>query len=388
MKWTLLFGTTMLLFLSDAQNIAYTFYIIDVNTRQPIEQALCYDLETKLAFTSNLNGEITFISNSISEMIGINHLSFQVIELKLDKELDSIFLVPKDYILPEFYVNEFSAEDIVKKAINQISSNYPNETQYITGKYLQTHIENGKYVRYIEAKMEVENLGYLPSIKKEQEQKFKPNAVRKSFVYEKNDDQHGDHLLDLFRENPIQYLETSFLNKNNLQLYHWNLAYTESGLFQINFKNKDWSSLKNLSGFLIINPQNYAIEYIELIEFPNLQSLHENKSNWKFVNGWYQISFKAEGPFYQLEFCNKWYNHQVMNELNKAQTDYLVKEKFSWVSTSTSPNTATTNFVKASNLYTTKQKYIPELWQNDYIKEAIRTDLEVNYPLEFQFENL
>ncbi len=362
-------------------------YILNEADTAAIPFATLYFKESKIAFMSNENGLIHIkASNLKNEILVVEHLSFRTKEIPATALSDTIFLARKEYEVPEVIINNLSALSIIEKAIEAIPNNYISHDFSLSGKYLQVHKENGKYVRFIEALTDIKNDSYSPKHQLNQEESFAIKALRKSFNYERNGDQHGDHLVDLFAENPIQYLEKGVLNPKNLASYTWSLSESTANNYVIHFRNNSWASSKNYHGYVSINKVDYAIVKVQIQELPNLQTNIENKSNWEFINGWYEVFFTKTTDKYALSEATKWYNHQVRNERNRQQIDYLVEEVFKWQTHHVSPQIIDQRYSKNSNLYSLEMKYNTEKWNSFPIDSIIKLDLEHKLNLEEQFD--
>ena len=363
-------------------------FILNAENKEVIPFATLYFKSSKIAFMSNEKG-LVLIKTKIpeNEIIVVEHLAFNTIEINAKNLSDTIFITANEYEINEVTINNLSAKGIIQKAINEIANNYYENDFLLKGKYLQVHKENGKYVRYIEALTDVKNEGYAPNIKMPQEESFKITALRKSFNYERNGDQHGDHFVDLFLENPIQYLENGMLNPKKLESYTWSLSQNKENNYVIHFRNNTWDSYQNIHGYVHINISDYAIVKVEIQETPNSRTNVQNKSNWEFINGWYTVSFKKMEDKYIIHDATKWYNHQVKNERNKNQIDYVVEEVFNWQTLETLNLTPSQHYSKNSNLYSLKMDYNVEKWHSFPIENIIKQDLNNKLSLEEQFED-
>lgn len=110
--------------------------------------------------------------------------------------------------------------------------------------------------------------------------KFFIEHIRRSNVYERNGDKHGDHLVDLMSENPINSTHTSCLNMTNIYNYDFKIVNSEKATeVKIYFQNKDWQAQQNMAGFIVINKYDYAILSIEITSTKNPSYKAEHFSN-------------------------------------------------------------------------------------------------------------
>ena len=147
--------------------------------------------------------------------------------------------------------------------------------------------------------------------------------MRRSNVYEKNKDQHGDHLYDLMQQNPIRHTVGSFLNETWLDHCHFYFAdepgnYHPDSIAVIAFLYKDKLEKIAEEGKLYINKTDYAIIGLELKQFlnpdykPDIRS--SNHHNWKFKEGSKTVRFKKSGAYYYLDQLSYYYRHFIFDE--------------------------------------------------------------------------
>ncbi len=373
--------------LSMAQTKAYSFYLIDAQSGKPIPYLNIISKEDKTAYQSDEKGWIEINNSDPKKTYTSHHLSYESQEFSLNAIKDTLLFEFKAYQLPGIELSKITAEKIVEKAVTNIGNNYSRYTFYLDGTYTQIHKENQKYVRYIEAKTSVQKMGYDKNIQVPQEEKFAVKALRKSYNYEMNGEQHGDHLVDLFLENPLQYLEKSVLNKRNFKLYAWQIVNQNETSYTLSFQNKPWQSARNLTGEIVVNKSDWAILSMTIVELPNDFAREDNESNWRFVNGWYEISFQLQGDKYYVQSSNKWYHHLVRTSSASVDYQYEVEEQFNWETLGVGVKDKSISYSKLTNLYSQYFPYVPLQWEQNKFLEQVRVDLEHKYSLEHQFKN-
>lgn len=360
-----------------------TLYLIDKDSKQAIAFASLYYETSKISFMSNEMGWVQITTYIDKEAILLHHISYESAPLFINNIPDTLYLEKKSYELPIFNYQNLSAKSVIKKAIEAIPQNYIQETHYLKGNYLQVHKENGIFVRYIEAKVDIQNEGLHPNLAKNQEENFAILALRKSYNYEKNGEQHGDHLKDLLQESPIQYLEKHYLNVQNLDLYEWTFLENESDTYQIHFQSKTTLGSRSYKGILSINMENFAIIKLRIESYPILNQQKNIASSWIFINGWYEAQFTQSEMGYYLLNCAQWYHHQII----EPNQDWhpIIEEKFEWTSEELHKNALNKNYSKFSSLYSLSMAYEEEIWRLSFIPSDIRKDLEIKHSLEYQF---
>ncbi|MCB0509699.1 MAG: hypothetical protein KDC82_02970 [Bacteroidetes bacterium] len=361
------------------------FYLLESNTKKPLPYALLVAKSKAFIYSSDENGKF-LIKNKFDkgDLVAISHLAIEDIELALEEIGDSLFVPAKEYLLPESFVENQSALSIIKKSLAAIQKNYGSEPSYFSGVYRQIHKENKLYVRLIEAQIAISQAATAPNVKQNQEEKFFVSALRKSFNYEQNGEQHGDHLVDLFAYNPIQYLEKGILNPSALQAYNWEILSSDPYFYEISFQNKVWSAASNFTGIIRINKMDMAMVRIEIHENPNPSAYPKLQSNWSLINSSYLLEYFKVDSSYNLSSTRLSYAHHVRaNDFDDRL--YLIEEDFSFTTKSLVSRTENQAFSCHSNLYSLNIEYQPEQWESFQLEENLEKDLGQFVSLEQQF---
>lgn len=372
-------GLILFLFSSAfAQLTSYELYLLDKETHAAVPFALCYLQKNYISATSFENGLVKFqlTEHYVKDSLIIKHLSYLPEIIAFGKQTDTIYLSPKENFINEISVTGLSAEKIVAKAVGLISQNFSQNTQYLNGIYRQTHLENSQYVRFIEAKCIVEQ-------SHTRREKFLITDVRRSFNYEKNGEQHGDHLADLFNENAVAYLNENFLNPKFLKKINWQLDSITQSSYSISFNGIDTKESIYFQGIININTTDFGIMDYQLASTPT--STYKTLSNWKLKSDFVRFEFEKQGNHYQLKLAEKWYVHEVYHPVTFTNPS-IIEERFSWQTTdhlNKVENPAAFKF--ASNLYSVSFPYHPFNWLHVSIDDKIVKDLSHRLPLENQF---
>lgn len=367
--------------------------IIDSNS-EAIPFATISSQKTYAATTTDIDGKYKLVlpENSIPDTLLIRHISYENKALYLTKntlnKLKTIKLFTKSNEVGIANIYAYTTRTYLEKAIENLNNNYLTETYYLDGFYRQKHKENGKYVRLIEAMSLVEETIFDRGNEKQKE-KFFISKIRRSNVYERNGDKHGDHFVDLMSENPINYTQVSFLNTNNIHNYDFSFLKSTNPLeVKIYFQNKTWQAAQNKSGFLTINKSDFAITSIEITSTKNTNHIKTNKSNWKFQNGTYQAKFIKQNEKYHCSKSSKYYNHYVLNEQSN-NIDFIVEEYFEWFTFKTlQTNPIDRKFSLLTNLYSKSYKYDADFWNNTKLPNSAQKvfdDLNSFKDLDSQF---
>jgi len=376
------------------QNIIFESSLYSKNTEEQIAFATISFTKSLSATTSDAQGQFKLVFNEtiLPDTIEIRHLSYETKKIYLTKEklnsLAEIFLKEKNNDINEVIVKAKTAFQIIENVIKNLDNNYNNEVYSLEGFYRQFHKENNNYVRLIECFAVVkENISNRNDEK--QKEAFLVNNIRRSNIYERNGDKHGDHFVDLFSENPINYTSSLFLNFKNIHNYSFSYLENKTEFIKIHFQNKAWQMQHNKSGYILINKTDFAIIEIEIISTKNNNRKEETKSNWKFQNGVYKAKYvKLKNKYYCKE-SSKYYNHYVLNEKTNS-VEYLVEEYFNWFTFFFHNKEYTENinmkFVSMTNLYSKEYIYNIEDWKKiPKIDSSIISGLEKFKDLEIQF---
>ncbi len=314
---------------------------------------------------------------------------------------DSIYIVLKEETtsLDSIVLSENAGKEFLQKVIENIPNNYPQKAYSYTALYRQVHREDAKYVRLIEAYYTIYDSGYKNLLSTQLKERLKLNELRKSEDFERNGEPHGDHVTDLFLENPIHYYKNSVFNTNAFDYTTVRFEHIDSlssKYFILRFKYQNDMEPKIQEGTLFINKGDYAVEKLIIKEYANpayLSPRHLIPSNWKFVSAEKQLEFKKIGEYYYLDRFNYSYSHQVFDEFMyhmKHETD----EYFSlYVEKIGEKPESFRQYSAFGSLYRKRYTYNKEFWNNFGLlklyptKPDVISDLEREIDIETQFLN-
>ena len=370
-----------------SQETNRAIYVMDENHFEAIPNVFVFTSTDNKAFQSDLNGRVLIQSKDSIHKMYTYHMSYNSESFDLNTVEDTLWLSMVTHVLPSMELKVLSPKEVVKKAIEAIPHYFTLDQHYLDGNYVQIHQENNQYVRYIEANVYVEKAGYDFNTKQAQEEKFAIQDIRKSYNYEQNGEQHGDHLVDLFAEDPVQYISNNMLNIKNIDLYNWNMNQQLQGVYSLEFQNKPWESSKNIVGVIFINPTDYTLLGINYSETPNITVRQEKQSSWEFMSGSYEIRFQKQGEIFTVDKIDKKYHHLVRHPSNPKYILYEVSEEFHWLTKASSPTSPNVDFTYKSNLYSLEMPYQSEGWFESSRLEDARSDLEHKHDIYYQFMN-
>ncbi|HNR18512.1 MAG TPA: carboxypeptidase-like regulatory domain-containing protein [Bacteroidia bacterium] len=334
----------------------------------------------------------------VSEMdsVCVNALgySFKSILVK-DFKNDTVLTLKAKTELPLLQVRGFTAREVIEKAIRNLHYYFPDSNIQLESFYRQYHKENGKYVRLIEAKIITPEKTYNNFNSSNHNEKVYVKNVRRSNVYEQNKEKHGDHLIDLLYDNPVKHPVGTVLNLKGLSFY--NFRFTDESnekITVIEFNSFGTGTPKAEGGKLYIDEKTFLIEKVIVESFPNpkAKQVYYSKANhpydWKFRNGYLEISFNKKDGYMQVAEIKKYYTHYLFDNATNSLS-FLVEENFELIKTKTfSENIPEKFFTGSSNLYSQKYNYNEADWAG--IKELSKEkkkDLEKTEALNVQFKS-
>jgi hypothetical protein len=305
--------------------------------------------------------------------------------------LIQVTLKSKTYSISGVTFEEMKAENLLRSAIRKFSKNYPQKPYTYQAFFRQSHQENKKWVRLVEADLQVLDPGYTG------EEKMLVREMRRSRVYERNKDIHGDHLAELFEENSVHYPARFFTNPFNLGRYRFKFdtTFVSDSVSRILFFLSLPDELKLTKGYIDISLKDTAILQTFSKTTPNKNFALEryDRSNWKFNEGSVAVKYQKIHSKYFLSSIQFYYEHDIYNPVFKT-FDFKVKEYFDlWVYQVDLIQTGlpSEKFSFLSNLYRRQYDYNAAFWENyspilKYpLSPEIIKDLEKEIPISRQF---
>lgn len=344
--------------------------VTDMNG-EPIGAAhlLCIDSTITDAdgrFTMNIPQGLTHIAIRIEVL---NYMP-DIVNVKLP--YDSILvirLIAMEYELPEVPILSNRPYTIMLEAIKKLQVAMPDTAYLNNCFYRQTHREDGKNVRLIEADVDILNTASTPL-----KEYLKVNQLRRSIVYERNGAQHNDHLADLLLENYATHPAGSILDPRALSSYQLHIEAENMDSTLIGYSYKHFKSEKHYTGQVLLDSKGRIIRIVEQsIDNPKYQPsgmLGSANDNWEFVNGNKKLYYSYTNGKLYTDSINYSYLHNITDRFS-GRTHYVIEEQFQlWVNSTqsiTEPDLKTYRVL--SGLYSKRYKYNSQFW-NEY--EAIK----------------
>ena len=321
-------------------NSVITGQIINGEDKEPLPFASIRLKNHPIGTISNENGDFDFYipkskrNDTISiSFIGFN--SYEVPLINIDREL-IIVLTPSSNVLDEVILTEKDPLDYIKKALERLSENYPQNEYQSIAYYREKFIENGAVINKEEgvfktyypksvdsAKNQHQLLLYKPEENpqqfqfmrewfEEKQDKRKKKAIKKG---EDFDEEEFDSDMDMDLGGPESVIDLdinndrdNYLNPKHFKKYEYSFGDETSlngeRLVTINFKAKRTIDHIKDSGKILINAEDYAIVSIE----------QKGKFSIPFIVKpiLFVIGLKIESPTFKTaisyqKYKDKWY---------------------------------------------------------------------------------
>ncbi len=391
---------------TNAQNVAVRGFVRDKENNQPLSLCAVQVKNSQLGALTEDNGffELPLPVSNLTDSLKISFIGYlpKAISIANYKQGDTlkIYLETAIETKQEAVIVAENARGVLLKAIDNLRKNLFRDSIIQTGFYRQFHKENGKYVRLMEADLSVAINSKDPYMYSFHEL-VQTNQQRRSETYETNGDNHGDHMVDLLKENPFSYNKATFLNPKNIDFFAPKFESEDTAQYVIKTQYKESSSAKLENARIWVEKGTYAITRIEVDKFPNpyyVKSRYAFDSRWKLVNERDVIQLtKYKGKFV-VSSLERVYNHHVLNR-QTGQVDYVVEESFDlyfyrYDNSQVTSQVKNGKFHDYTSLYTSNYNYNDQFW-NSYkmlnehpLDKQIKTDLDHAIPLDKQFHDM
>jgi len=329
---------TPLLFAQD--NSVITGTVLNFEDKEPLPFASIRLKNHPIGTITNENGEFDFYipKSKRNDTLSISFIGFNGYEIPLSNINDKLLieLSPGYNVLDEVILTEKNPLDYIKKALERLPENYPQNDYQTLAYYRQKFIENGSVVNkdeavfktyYTPARDSTDNqhqlLLYRPEENPKQfqfmrewfeakQEKRRAKAVKKG---EEFDEEEYDSDMDIDFGGPETVIDLDINNKrdNYLDPKHFNKYNYSFGdetslngerIITINFKAKRTIDHKKDSGKILINTEDYAIVSVE----------QSGKFSIPFIVRpiLFVIGLKIENPTFNTvisyqKFKEKWY---------------------------------------------------------------------------------
>jgi len=280
-------------------NSVITGQIINGEDKEPLPFASIRLKNHPIGTISNENGDFDFYipKSKRNDTLSISFIGFNSYEVpvrNIDRVL-SIVLTPSTNVLDEVILTEKDPLDYIRKALERLSENYPQNEYQSIAYYREKFIENGAVINKEEgvfktyypntgdsAKNQHQLLLYKPEENpqqfqfmrewfEEKQEKKRKKAIRKG---EDFDEEDFDSDMDMDFGGPETVIDLdinnerdNYLNPKHFKKYEYSFGDETSlngeRLVTINFKAKRTIDHKKDAGKILINTEDYAIVSIE-----------------------------------------------------------------------------------------------------------------------------
>jgi len=314
--------------------------VINQENNEPLPFASIVLKNYPIGTISNENGEFDFYipKSKRNDTIAISFIGFTTYEIPINIAQDEIkiALQPSSNILDEVIVSPLSPLDYIKKALDNLKENYPQEPYQSLAYYREKFIENNEIINKKEGVLKtyyptpndtVKNQHQLLLFKQAENPRqfqFMREWIEKKTAKEKKkaikkgeeineEDFDGDIKMDLGGPESVIHLDINHNKDNYLVAKHFKKYEYSFGeetslngeqIVTINFKAKRKIDYMKDSGKILISRENYAIV---LIEATGKASIPLMVKPILFVLG-----LKIQNPFFTKtvsyqQYKDKWY---------------------------------------------------------------------------------
>lgn len=318
-----------------AQTQTITGVVLDLETNRPVPFAHCQVEGSPKGFVTDLNGKFNYETSKTSVRVSISSIGYSTRSISLSAaQVNTIFLQADAQLLSEIVFTYVDKErELLQKVKDNISKNYPVETERLTGTIVEQLAKDSSYqdlfytaTSVVEAdKLTYANKNIFSTAKilDGEVEYFQPMDSSFTKIYA------GIH--NLHRFDIIASRMEPFDNINN-KSYAFELVdtliYNDQALFKI------WFEASKYQGFLYIQDGTFALikgEYLGRQEKMKAFSLGRNRLFLKFTTEYFKEAdrFRISYINYQTGFAenkkadaDKVYlnNFFYLNEAKKVQT--------------------------------------------------------------------
>ncbi|MDQ3191042.1 MAG: carboxypeptidase-like regulatory domain-containing protein [Bacteroidota bacterium] len=345
----------------------------------------------------NFKMNLSSLNDSLKiHVLGYEPLTYPIYSVKINDTL-LIVLKRKSFVLPVVTVKPLDPIEVLKMVIENLPSNLSSEKHTYKAFYRQFHKEDGQAARLIESALNVYHPGNTVNVKTgEIKEKIQVLKLRRSNVYEKNGDEHDNHLNDMLLQNIGFYNHGSVLNPKGWKYYKFKIFYPDhnnNNKVIVSYIYENSSDLKLDYGSIGIDLTDFSILFISQESIMNINYFSAyGADNWKYLKGSISICYKKVDGKMFTDSINFYYKHNVISKkyLNKI---FTVEEYFDFYTDDISfTEQATKEHKHMHNLYTKKYEYEESFW-TEYpllLKHPLPFDwqkgMERNESLDKQFE--
>lgn len=329
-------------------------------------------------------------ANKLNDTLLVSSMGFATERIAMKEQsanrILTITLLPETYEINGVTINNNRAKNHWLKALQKLETSLPNESYTYPALYRQVHKENGTYVRLIEAGMTVYDVAatYKSAILQE---RFRFEQIRRSDVWERNGDAHGDHLVDMFLENNLRYpagtiMDASILNQFDISYYDSHCTICGDSLELLVYHYEKSSSPKILDGKIWLYKGSLKLFALEENASHNPQYYERGvtfgggDNHWMFKTSKKILTYAyIDGKVYLKDLQFEYLHH--IHDRALGMMRYEITESFSLYCDTPALKpygfVPDRNYTRSGNLYSRKYAYEESFWR--------RFPLAVEHPL-------
>jgi hypothetical protein len=242
--------------------------IFEQSTKKALPFANISLLNRTLGTISNINGEFKLIvpATCVNDSLMVSYLGFHSIIIKVSDALPEheFFLAESPHLIKEVVVTGFTAESILKKAIQKIPDNYYSSPYRSSGFYRLVSKSGDEFIHLSEA---VFDLWYSDkSIKKSQLKLIKMRSIKDKETLRGID--LGLSAKSIFDFDIVNNSDDwDFLSKNGMKDHTFKLegtsTFNDREVFVINFDQKENLKKSGYKGKIIIDKESFAFVFLD-----------------------------------------------------------------------------------------------------------------------------
>ena len=245
--------------------------VVDAQTRSPLIFATITVKDSNVGIVTNIDGEFTLrVSPSATDLeisyLGYTNRSVAISSMTANNGMNIIALESAPVPIREIIIRPVDPQQVVGRAINNISSNYETFPNQMTAFYRETIRKNRNYVSIGEAVVHIFKAPY------NSDARFDGTRIYKG--RQSSDVARMDTVLFKLQGGPVTVLQLdivknkeAILTRESMQLYNYSL----SGVIEINgkphyiidFVQKPYVEQPLFMGSFFIDTETYAITEVE-----------------------------------------------------------------------------------------------------------------------------
>ncbi len=403
------------------QVISVSGIILDSKTKLPLEYASISILGKPVGTISNSVGDFIFhFSNTyLNDTLIISTLGYKpykkMVADYLKNPTDNFRLVPSEYKLAEFIVTSLTADEIVRKAIKNISKNYPKKTYLLKGFYRHYRNEDTLCVNLIESALILKDIGFTAPYKvrkndtqAEYLKRYRNAPVRENIYIEKyrrsfNSQSfykeflfNNNMIIETLRNNRVKYRNFELDPAINSYFFDGQIMADDKTIYIIKTaKNGGAKIYIDAESYAIVKLENYAPwtgRYLFQHKVKNYSKAIERERSMRIT-----LEFQEYNNKMYLKYLDYSWSYEIYSEEKKKvvvvfdiNNLLVINEVIEKPSKSDLANTKLMN--KRRRLEDFSYEYDESFWttynlvkKNPFDSKSA-TDLEKNAPLDVQFK--